>query len=176
MMYMMTQYYEWLFNRVEDADNPRIRSYQKLLNKLYCREFSYRIARDSNRAADGVALRYEFARLYNYSYSDAERYITGQCRMLEMMIALAARCEREQSGHDDAYIWFWTMIESLGLDGMNDIDYDEGFVDTVLNRFMEGSYKRNGEGSLFTLRHTTRDMRKTELWYQMCLYLDELFL
>ena len=57
--------------------------------------------------------------------------------------------------------------------------YDYGYFDEdnariAIDRLLSHSYKRNGDGGLFTLKSRTReDMRKTEIWYQMCWYLDE---
>lgn len=38
---------------------------------------------------------------------------------------------------------------------------------------MEREYERNGEGGLFTVNNG-RDMRTTEIWYQMNYYLSEI--
>ena len=73
---------------------------------------------------------------------------------------------------DRTGMWFWNMIVSLGLGGMDDSRFDEKYVDVVLDRFMDRQYKRNGEGGLFTIDGIRKDMRDFEIWYQMCWYLD----
>ena len=50
---------------------------------------------------------------------------------------------------------------------------DRYFVDQTLERFLERGYGRNGEGGLFTVDNG-RDMRNTEIWYQMNYYLREI--
>lgn len=171
---ILNEYYNWLLNRIENPDRPIVREYTELLNALYCKRYEYRIARDSNRAIDGVDLRYEFGDIFGYSHHTIDRWIYGQCSVLELMIALAARCENEISGNTDAHIWFWTMIESLNLEGMDNNHFEPDYVDHALDDFMSGNYRKNGEGSLFTLKDTHRDMRKLELWYQMCAFLNEI--
>lgn len=173
MVRMITEYYEWLLDRIEDPVSPKVSQYSALLNQLYSTQYEYRIARDSNRAQEGVDLRHEFADIFGYAFKDADRYLIGQCRILELMVALAARCEHEISGRKDAYTWFWVMVDSLGLRDMTDDNYNSRFVDDILTNFMEGNYKRNGDGSLFRLSSSHKDMRKLELWYQMCWYLNE---
>ena len=74
---------------------------------------------------------------------------------------------------DRTGLWFWNMIVSLGLGGMTDSQYNPEQVDRVLERFFQRKYKRNGEGSLFTVEYTHRDMRDLTIWYQMCDYLKE---
>jgi len=95
-----------------------------------------------------------------------------------MMAALAFRCE-EQIMSDAEYgdrtgEWFWAMIESLGLTGMDDEHFNKQFADDVVDRFLDRNYSRNGEGGLFTVQNPRRDMRSTEIWYQMCFYLNDI--
>lgn len=170
---ILDEYYNWLLNRIENPERPIVRRYTELLNALYCKRYSYRIARDSNRAIEGVNLRYEFGDIFGYPRYMIDRWIYGQCSVLELMVALSARCENEISGNMDAHIWFWTMIESLNLEGMDNDHFEPNYVDQALEDFMNGNYKKNGEGSLFALKNTHRDMRKLELWYQMQTFLIE---
>lgn len=70
--------------------------------------------------------------------------------------------------------WFWGMITSLGLQGMNDSNFDMYKVNNILNTFLERKYLPNGRGGLFTLEHPDRDLRNVEIWYQMHRYLGEI--
>ena len=65
------------------------------------------------------------------------------------------------------------MVVSLGLGAMHDANYDPEYVDSVIDRFLDREYESNGEGGLFTVKHTNRDLRTVEIWCQMCWYLDE---
>ena len=47
------------------------------------------------------------------------------------------------------------------------------FINATLDRFLQRKFKKNGEGSLFTIRDPSKDMRNIDIWYQMCAYLNE---
>lgn len=171
------EYFEWMYQLVFDSRYSRRISYRNLLAHLYNVSFAYTIEMDGNRAADGEDLRYRFGRERGYEDSlTATQLDTRPCSVLEMMIALALRCE--ENIMEDADIgnrtgqWFWNMVVSLGLGSMTDLRYDEDYVDYVLERFMNHSYERDGEGGLFTVKHCRKDMRTMEIWYQMHAYLE----
>ena len=65
-------------------------------------------------------------------------------------------------------------MKSLGLYGMTDDKYDNGRVQDVIIRFLEREYEPNGRGGLFTVHNTTKDLRDIEIWYQMCMFFDNL--
>ena len=100
------------------------------------------------------------------------------CSVLEMLIALAMRCEEHIM--DDPDIgnrtgqWFWSMITNLGLGSMTDAKFDRVKINHVILIFLDRKYKPNGEGGLFTVRNCPRDLRTIEIWYQMCWYLDDI--
>ena len=103
--------------------------------------------------------------------------LDGPCTMLEMMVALAIKCEEIM---DDASIgdrtgqWFWGMIHSLGLSSMSDRVFDRDYVDDVIARFLDRDYEPDGRGGLFTVRHCSHDLRTVEIWYQLSWYLDSI--
>lgn len=174
---LIDQYFNWMYQLVVD-DRYSKQSYRKLFSRLHDTEFSYTIPMDGNRAEDGVNLRYRFGRVEGYD----DRMITAflddrSCSILEMMTALAIRCEEHLM--DDPDIgnrtgqWFWEMIASLGLEQMDDANFDRSYVDRVLRRFLNRKYERNGKGGLFTVNNG-RDMRATEIWYQMNYHLLEI--
>lgn len=168
------EYFDWMYNLVCDSRMP----YQKLLMYLHTVEFTYSIPMDDNRAVDGVNLRYRFAYENDYHPAMIAEYIDrGPCSVLEMMVALAHRCE-EQIACDQEYgdrtkQWFMAMIRSLGLENMTNASFDEYHTSRIIFRFLNREYKPNGEGSLFTVNQYRRDMRLVEIWYQMCWYLNE---
>ena len=164
------EYFEWLFNLVCEQRYFRP-IYRKLLMRLHDTEFTYSIPRDRNRAEDGEDLRYRFALAKGYDVTTTLADLGRPCSVLEMMVALAIRCEEQiqdldigdRTGH-----WFWNMVASLGLN----VPYDPYIVDTRIERFMDREYSYNGEGGLFTVQHPRRDMRTVELWWQMCWYIN----
>ena len=132
---------------------------------------------DGNRAEDGIDLRYRFGREYSYPDAMIASYLDDRpCSILEMMTALAIRCEEHIM--DDPDIgnrtgqWFWSMLVNLGLGSMYDAKFDRYRVDRILERLLDREYGRNGKGGLFTVNNG-RDMRTTEIWYQMNYYLSE---
>lgn len=168
---LTNDYFEWLVDLVRGVSPYRENSYRKLLMHLHDIEFTFSIPRDENRAEDGVCLR----RRFSERYSD---YITGPCSVLEMMVALAIRCE--ESIMDDPNIgdrtsqWFWGMIANLGLNAMNDVRYDRRAVNDAIETFLNRKYEPDGRGGLFRIRNCDYDLRVVEIWYQLCWYLDSI--
>lgn len=173
------EYFEWMYQLVYDEQYWKGLSYYKLLNRLHNIDFLYILPMDGNRAEDGINLRYRFG--YEKSYEDSmiAAYLDNRpCSVLEMIIALAFRCEEQIMNDPDAGNrtgqWFRDMISNLGLDSMSDDRFDIEYTDDVIFRFMGREYKRNGEGGLFTVERCGCDMRSVEIWYQMNWYLDNI--
>lgn len=166
------EYIDWMYQLVNSDRLHRSTSRWKLVKHLHRIVFAYSMPMDGDRAEDGINLRYRFG--YENSYDDTmiAKYLDDRpCSVLEMMIALAIRCEEQIQDldiGDRTGRWFWSMVTSLGLDGT----YDPYLVDTRIERFMDREYSYNGEGGLFTVKHPRRDMRTVELWWQMCWYIN----
>ncbi len=168
------KYFEWMckLSGVEEQ-------YFDLLNHLHNIDFTYIIDNDGNRSGDGIDLRYRFGYEKDYAQPVISTYLDDKsCSVLEMLIALSMRCEENIMDNPDVGdrtgYWFWTMIESLGLDEMCNDNYDEEYIDRVIQRFLEREYGRDGTGGLFTIVNCNRDLRNVEIWYQMCWYLDSI--
>ncbi len=174
---MKEKYFRWLINLVsEDYDR---KYYTKLFRQLHNTEFTWTIYLDNNRAADGIDLRVRFADEYELSLGDELYPLNGPCSVFEMMVALAVRCEETIMGDCDAGDrtgdWFWIMIKNLGLNQMDDYNYNEKKVNIILQRFLNREYQKNGSGGLFIVENYkdwTDDLRKVDIWYQMLWYLD----
>ena len=169
-------YFEWLCEVVDSKRFSKHVSYRKLLMHLHNIEFTWFIPYDDNRADDGIMLR----RKYALAHHDEELsdYISGPCSVLEMMAALAIRCE--ESIMDDTLFgnrtgqWFWGMIRNLGLSPMNDLNFDAEFVDDVIARFLNREYEPDGKGGLFTIKNCDHDLRTVEIWRQLSWYLGSI--
>ena len=102
--------------------------------------------------------------------------ITGPCSVLEMMIALAIRCEETIMDNplygDRTAQWFWRMMSNLGLGLMTDDIYDRDLVKQKIDRFLNREYDPDGKGGLFYIRGCAEDLRNVEIWAQLCWYLD----
>ena len=163
---------------VIDGKYSRRKSWRKLFRLLHETEFIYILEMDANRADDGCDLRYRFAYETHCDAQDVEQALDHwPCSVLEMMVALAQRCEETitddpESGNRTGK-WFFEMIESLGLLDMDDEHFDKVVCADILDRFMRREYLPDGRGGLFVVDDGVHDMRDTEIWYQMMWYLNE---
>ena len=173
------EYFNWLCSLVDDSKPSNKYGYTKLLKYLYDTEFIYILPMDGNRYEDGISLRYRFGYEHNIeapiiaSCLDRDK---GPCSILEMMVALAHRCEENITFNPELGImsgkWFWMMVSNLGLGGMTDNCFDDEFVNSVIWRFLDREYSHDGEGGLIYIPNSQYDMRTTEIWYQMMRYLS----
>lgn len=164
-------YFEWLVHQV---CYPGHVNFRKLLGYLHSEEFRWpeKIPMDKNRAEDGLDLRTKF--VYSMEVEEPELYlgcINGPCSVLEMMVALSKRCEDDLMCDDTlgnrTSVWFWKMINSLGLSEMNDEAYNELDISYRIANFNNRRYCRNGAGGLFYVPNFSGDMRTIEIWYQL---------
>ena len=168
------EYFEWIHDLVSGERFSRGNGYRKLLTFLHDCEFTYFIPHDENRADDGIDLRYRFCCAHRCE--DLEYRLSGPCSVLEMMVALAIRCE--ENIMDDPIIgdrtaqWFWNMIVNMGLGGMTDRNYNEWLANDAMTRLLERDYDFDGAGGLFRVKNSTRDMRDAEIWHQAMAYLN----
>ena len=153
-------------------------SYRMLFQRLHETVFTHIHPRDENRAKDGVELRRRFLLRFRpeEDYDYYIRELNGPCSVLEMITALAIKCEEtimdDPSYGDRTRQWFWRMINNLGLGAMSDGRFDVRFVDDKINTLLSRRYNFDGSGGLFTIRQPPSDMRKAEIWHQLCWYLD----
>ena len=142
--------------------------------------FKYTIKNDVNRAVDGVDLRNRFIdeMKYDEKYLD---YLRAPCSVLEMIIALAIRCE-ETIMYDTRYgnrykQWFWSMLKNLQISHytdnyfINHLNSEQNIISRIYN-FLDHNYRPDGLGGLFYIKNCEEDMRDIEIWTQMCWYLD----
>ena len=175
---VIDDYFDWLYDLVCDGIYSGRNSYRQLLMFLHNTEFTWTIEMDENRAYDGIDLRDRFSISQGYDYSFVDRCISRPCSVLEMIIALAIRCEEtimdDPNVGDRTGQWFWGMITNLGLGGMTDERFDRDYVERVIDIFLNREYEPDGKGGLFTIRHCDQDLRDAEIWHQLCWYLDSI--
>lgn len=169
------QYFEWMYDILCPQESRK--SYRLLLSTLHDIQFTYDIPMDTNRAEDGISLRYIFGDEYDVDYPVIAAFLDDKpCSVLEMMAALAMRYEEhimcDDKYGDRTHVWFWTMIENLGLSDMSDDHYKPREVEAAVTRMMKHQYERDGKGGLFYIPNCLVDLRKTEIWYQGCWYLS----
>lgn len=173
------QYLDWLYTQIAPVrTRARAHNWRRLCEQFYGTIFVAIVPHDENRIADGRDLRYEFLAEREDLQGDLD-WMRSPCSMLELFIILARLLAFEM---DDApIVWFWHLVEGLGLKQFNDREYYEHpdhveeVVSSILDRVIWRNYEPNGRGGLFPLRNPDRDQRKVELWYQLNAYLLEQF-
>lgn len=166
-------YFRWLYGQVSDVRlrNPS-RTYWSLLKLLHTKEFVWIVPNDDNRLEDGCQLRHEF--LMDHEVWDMDpNWLSLGCSMLEMLIALSRHLAFEDDGKT-AREWFWHMLENIGIAKLTDRhNWSEQDVEDILDNVIWRTYRPNGRGGLFPLKHANGDQREVELWYQLNAYLLE---
>lgn len=175
-MTLRDRYFEWLCKAVTPPTGEQ--PYGYLLRYLADTDFQYCIELDGNREADGFDLRYRFGEEAGVPSREIARYLDNRpCSMLEMMVALALRCEEaimfDPNKGDRTWIWFQEMLCSLRLDRMEDAHFDHKEVAYRVRRFVCQKYDSDGHGGLFTVKHPYRDMRSIDIWTQLQWWLEE---
>lgn len=167
-------YFQWLYAQVSSVKlrNPS-RTYWNLLRILFTKEFLWFVPNDDNRVEDGKDLRMEFLEAENVDPNDVDPdWLCMDCSFLELLVGLSRRLGFLTSDTPD--VWFWELIENLGLRTYNDrANISREDVENRLDRVMWRTYRRNGHGGLFPLRRAEDDQREVELWYQLNSYIQE---
>ena len=174
---LSNEYFDWMCQLVcTEKYGESSHGYFHLMAELNNIDFQYSIPMDGNREIDGIDLRYRFG--YEMGYEDAviaNLLDIRPCSVLEMMVALAFRCEEHIMADPDignrTVQWFWEMIVSLGLNDMDDWHYDRIVVEETIGKFLNHEYEPDGRGGLFTVPDCQYDMRSLEIWSQMNGYL-----
>jgi hypothetical protein len=176
------RYFKWLYKhsgmRPKSARDPRP-TYWKLFKILYTTEFEWFVPNDDNRHEDGRNLRGLFLNETGVEGADQD-WLDQNCSMLEMLIALSARCWFADWHERAPNEWLWTMLKNVGLQEFHDGYLVSGRGDLVeeikgiLKQINNRTYAPDGSrGGLFPLEKPTKDQRHVEIWYQMHDYLNE---
>lgn len=107
--------------------------------------------------------------------------ILGTVSVLEVLIALAKRGETHIMANvfgfeDRTAYWFWDMIRSLGLLEYTNDKYSTIEVSKIIDSFLRRKYESDGTGGIFVCHALPEgaDMRKIDIWKQMCLRFNEI--
>lgn len=166
-------YYEWLTDMLPGWRG----SHSRLLRQLFETPFRCTMETDSNRLGDGMELRSRFCWDCGYS-ADVRNELKArrECGVLEVMIAMAMRCEEEFMTlyTEDELIerWVGWMIRSMEIDRFDDEMYDPDAVEAALQAMMRRDYSPDGRGSLFYVPGFRGDLRQIDLWEQMMCWIE----
>lgn len=177
---MSDEYFKWLCDIVytEKPEEYSEIAYTKLLSYLHNVRFTYSMQMDEAREQNGIRLRDRYVYLTYGNFDIPEELQHNYCSVLEMMVALAIKCEEDIMNNtaygDRTKHWFWVMISNLGLRLLTDTNFDESYVEFVIKRFLNREYSPDGRGGLFAIRNCKHDLRKVDIWTQMCWYIDSI--
>lgn len=148
--------------------------YSKILKLLDSIPFYALLEMDNNRIQDAYNLRIEYCK--QFPMMDYTEFLSRPCSILEVMVALAIRCETimTNSEEDRTGLWLKYMLQSLGLDNMVDMVYDPVEANNVIRKFLQRTYEPNGRGGLFYIPSVGTDLRQIDIWYQAMWYLSAL--
>ena len=168
-------YFDWLRAQVGSRKlRDPVKNHEKLLDCLFDIPFRWDIPLDENRAEDGLSLRYDYSVDYDRGFDD---YFRAPCNVLEMMVALSLRCERDFTGDLAAGLavdkWFWQMIENMDLMKYTDSYFIRDEVESKVSAMLYREYEPNGKGGLFVIKDRDVDVRDMEIWKQMMCYISE---
>jgi hypothetical protein len=170
---MNDDYLDWLIDQVCDEGYEDMRERRYLFEALDHEVFKPRLPMDRCRAEDGLELRRRYISETGCVMADH-----GRCSVLEMMVALAMRCEEQIMIDLDVGRrvgrWFFYMVRSLGMLLDRGIFTSPYTVAMAVRRFQNGTYAPDGRGGLFYIPGYPKDLRNVDLWYQMQAYLNHL--
>lgn len=167
-MRLGSDYYQWLLNSIGVLHGNHL-DYLLLMRHLNEVPYEYMLYSDKNRAIAGTILRTHFAHESGVYLEDV---FSGDCTVLEMLVALATRIMYDYGTDRSKEEWFWELMSNLGLDKFNDAEYNETEVDTILDIWMHRKYEPNGYGSLFPIDgYFEGDATTMSVWDQMNLYM-----
>ena len=168
---IVNEYFSWLKSCVE-TNSIDISKYNHLLWYLFNREFTWIIPNDSNRAYDAMELRFQFENGMDCSEIDGR-----PISVLEVLIRLAVDWEHEitydfRKG-DRSSMWFWIMIDNLGLLNYPDNHFNEDKVEEIIDIWTTRKFSKTGDGSIFPVKNWGSDQRELEIWMQLQNYIME---
>lgn len=172
-------YFCWLCEMICVDGRYTDEAYWVLAKTLWDTDYTWVLDYDDDRAKRGVYLR------YLYECDGGTDGYDGPCTVLEVLVALAQDMNNvldELDGEDRITMYFWEMIENLGLSKYSDDTFGadpeldklyHSDMDQILEDWMDRRFDYDGTGSPFPLRHPKRDQRGVDLWYQCNAYMIE---
>lgn len=168
----ISNYVHWVMKDKLGFNDKEIKKYHYLVLAMTDVEYVWIHPMDENRAIDGLELRSDFE-YETGDYLDKDSGLPPNCSFFEMVAALSIRCEndlmRNPSLGDRTSKWFFEFIDNLGLEP--DMNSDE--IYEIINNFMNGKYKNNGEGGMFPLKKRGINQKNEQIWKQLSAYINE---
>lgn len=162
-------YIEWLCKERLLLEKDEMQTYFKLFDCMLNIDFCSGHPNDVRRENEGLNLREDF----EYETGLYLEGLSPRCSFLEMLVALAYRCERQlmRSSYygDRTSKWFFDMVHSLGLGKFTSSNWSSRSKENVI-RICEDAMDR--KISLFDYRNANENINE-EIWKQLCCYINE---
>ena len=174
----MRTYKEWLLSQLWDENfvewEAFIDKWSVLTDILLNVEYVAVVKGDQNRAEDGLYLRSEF----NHE-EDANLNMDIPASVLEVLVALACRMEREYVGDSEenlAYEIFEMFIDSLGLTWVSSKTLSGGLSKKELKivaQTLDSWLQNDGSVSIFPVtEYELPELEGKQLWQQMLFFIE----
>lgn len=176
------QYITWLYSKV-GLGTREYGCFWRVIRRLFAIPFPVIVNRDINRVTDAEHLRMDFVHEYHIDVRRSD-FTQRRVSVLEVLVAFALRIQSDimwdPDDEDRAPLWFWSMIENVGVDLRK---YQDGYfnaecmvnLDEMIEKAIYRDYQKTGMGGFFPLKNPKKDQKKVELWYQMQFWIDENF-
>lgn len=164
------EYLLWLRSLVDDGRDSS--SFERFFIIAWSIPFVPGVAHDENRAADGIALRYQFEEetLIRLPPMTA----SAECTMIEFFIAVAMRANHIVYDWDEPNRvpkLFWEFMDNLGITNPSLSDSE---IRRILERLIMREYEPDGtDGGMFPLKNPRINQQEVEIWSQLNAYLTE---
>lgn len=164
-------YFHWLlfFCNLDEEKNYYY-GFRVLLNI----PFRLKKPRDINRSIDGSKWKkkYPIPHRFLEEKEEIQEFFDKEVSVLEVLLGLALRVDQEITGEmseeDHPEAFFMEMMRNLKLSELSERE-----IRTKMTRWMNGTYKKNGEGTPFPVKNKVVDQREREIWDQMQAYIRE---
>ena len=178
MIHEKEKYLDFLTEAVELDD--RTGRYSMLLEYLFEVKFvtdsKYKL--DEDRVENGLNMREKYAEEY-IDIRRVDRFLDSFGEGISMLEFLVSMCEKmSETIFFDSHLseFFWQIIDNLGLDSMNDDEFDESVVDSVLRILLGRKYCRDGSGGgMFYVPNSDFDLTKLDFFQQAQIWLSRNF-
>ena len=141
--------------------------YEDMLKVLYKTPFEAKVKTDSNLLVSAREFREERTRITDYP---------GNCFEVLVQMAIDMDDILYDSKHGTRVDqWFWIFMDNMGLTNYDNNDFDYDAVARIVDSFNRRKYKVSGEGGPCPLNRPTKNLRKTDYWYQINMYVNENF-
>lgn len=172
-------YFDWLCSLV----NLKPGTFDILLHELMSVPFEWKRKMDIDRAEEVYVLRGEY--LTTDGTTEYQDLMQLPPSVLEVLICLAKSIdeilETDVVG-DRTRIWFWELIDNLGLSAYPDASFVEVYgedmyrlneVRDICKTWLERRFDYNGNGSPFPLSNAYEDQRSIDIMDQLNAYVME---